>query len=409
MEFISPIINSTKEFLKPKFNFYLVLALAVLGIFMIFGSFLSETSPVVEGVSELEVYYFFLPTCPHCAEQKPIIYELQEEFDEVNFYFYDASLREGSGLFYKMVSEAGLDTSGLGVPATFINGKAFIGVHSKQELGNTIINFQENSFQQEKSVSDAGEVKEDFRSFELPFFGETDLMKFSIPVLAVVLGLIDGFNPCAMWVLVYLIALIININDRKKIWIIVGSFVLASGILYFLFMTAWINIFLLIGYMRSLTIIIGIVALGGGIFSLKEYLTTKGALVCKVGNDDFHKKTSNRIKEIINSPLSISIIFSIIVLAFIVNSIEFACSSAIPAVFTQILAISNLSTFQHYLYIALYTFFFMLDDLVIFGLAAFAVTGTSIGDKYAKYCKAIGGIILVILGLILLFAPNFLR
>ncbi|NTV23751.1 MAG: hypothetical protein HGA85_05250 [Nanoarchaeota archaeon] len=187
-----------------------------------------------------------------------------------------------------------------------------------------------------------------------------------------------------------------------------GSFVLASGILYFLFMTAWLNIFLLIGYIRILTIIIGLVALGGGILSLKEYVTTKGELVCKVGDHKSHKKTMNKIKDIASKPITFGIIISIIGLAFVVNSVEFACSAAIPAVFTQVLAISNISVFQHYLYIALYTLFFMLDDLIIFGMAAFAISG-GIGEKYAKYCKLIGGVIMAALGLIMLFAPQLLR
>jgi putative Mn2+ efflux pump MntP len=116
----------------------------------------------------------------------------------------------------------------------------------------------------------------------------------------------------------------------------------------------------------------------------------------------------NKIDKIVSKPVTIGIVLSIIGLAFVVNSVEFACSAAIPAVFTQVLALSRISTFQHYLYIALYTFFFMLDDLIIFGMAAFAV-GSSLGDRYAKYTKMIGGIIMTVLGLIMLFAPQLLR
>jgi len=154
-------------------------------------------------------------------------------------------------------------------------------------------------------------------------------------------------------------------------------------------------------------LIIGLVALGGGIINLKDYFT-KRALTCEVGDEESHEKTMSKIQNIISQPLSWAIIGSIIILAFIVNSVEFVCSSAIPAVFTQILAISGLSMIQHYLYILLYIFFFMLDDLIIFGLAAFAIS-SSIGEKYAKYCKLIGGIILTILGAIMVFAPHLLR
>lgn len=243
----------------------------------------------------------------------------------------------------------------------------------------------------------------------LPVLGQIRISDYSLPTLAIILGLVDGFNPCAMWVLVYLIGLVLTLKDRRKIWLLVGTFVLASAILYFLFMSAWLNAFLFVGYFRPVTILVGLVAVGGGAITLRDYIKTKGSLVCPV-DDGSKKKTMNKIEQIIFAPLTLATIIGIIILAFVVNSIEFVCSSAIPAVFTQVLALHNLPTLQYYVYILLYDLFFMLDDLIIFGLAVFAVTSaTSLGNKYAKYCKLLGGILLLIIGYILLFAPQLLR
>lgn len=142
--------------------------------------------------------------------------------------------------------------------------------------------------------------------------------------------------------------------------------------------------------------------------SIREYLATEGSLTCRVTDEEEREKTRGRIDEIVRQPLSLSIFFSIVALAFVVNSVEFLCSSAIPAVFTQILALSGLSSIENYLLIALYTFFFILDDMVIFSMAAFAV-GSSFGMRYARYCKALGGTLLATLGLVMLFAPHLLR
>jgi len=397
------ILSTIKEFTKSKFNLGLLIFLLLLGT-----ALLVQPSTQAQETQGMTVNYFYLPSCPDCAEQKPIILELQQEMKDVTFVFYDASSHEGSALFYQMATEAGMDTSRLGTPTTFVGKKPLVGVHSKQEIINAVTDCIEQCKNGGQQTHEAQELSSSFTDFELPFIGRTDLTSFSVPTLAIVLGLIDGFNPCAMWVLVYLIALLINVGDKKKIWVIVGSFVLASGLLYFLFMTAWLNVFLLLGYIKTVTVIIGLVALGGGILSLKEYLTTKGALTCKVGDEKSHEKTMGKMQEIIAKPLSIAVIFAIFALAFVVNSVEFVCSAAIPAVFTQILALSNISTLAQYSYILLYVLFFMLDDLIIFGLAAFAVN-SSFGEKYSKYCKALGGIILVLLGILLLFAPHLLR
>ena len=145
-----------------------------------------------------------------------------------------------------------------------------------------------------------------------------------------------------------------------------------------------------------------------GLNNIREYIRTKGALVCEVGDAESKKKTISKMERIVFSPLSMATVLGIIGLAFVINSIEFVCSSAIPAIFTQVLAVSNLSTLSYYLYILLYVLFFMLDDLIIFSLAVFAVT-SNYGEKYAKYCKIIGGILLICLGLLLTFFPQWLR
>jgi len=400
------LTKTIKDFFSSKFNIYLVIILLLLGGLAFFIT--SEKTVQETTDDKLIVHFFYLPTCPHCTEQKPIYFEVKAERTDITFIEHDASSQEGSQLFFQMARDAGLDTSKLGVPTIFVGKHPLVGVQTKGQIISAIDECINSCKGDEYQTETTQEVKTGFSDFELPLLGRTDLTKWSLPALAVVLGLIDGFNPCAMWVLVYLIGLLIGVKDKKRIWVIVGSFVLASGVLYFLFMTAWINIFLLLGYLKALTIIIGLVALGGGILSLKEYLTTKGELTCKVGDEKSHEKTMNKIDRIISQPLSIAIVFSMIGLAFVINSVEFACSAAIPAVFTQILALSGISTIQHYAYIGLYTFFFMLDDLIIFGMAAFAL-GSSFGEKYAKYCKLLGGIIMTVLGLIMLFAPHLLR
>ena len=247
-----------------------------------------------------------------------------------------------------------------------------------------------------------------FSTLNLPLLGAVRPSDYSLPVLTVTLGLVDGFNPCAMWVLVYLISLIVTLHDRRKIWLLVGTFVASSGILYFLFMTAWLNVFLFLGYLRPLTLIVGLGALGAGILDIREYIQTKGQVVCHLDSVESKKRTMHRIDRIVNAPLTFFTVFSIIVLAFIVNAIEFACSAALPAIYTHTLSLHRLSLLTYYSYILLYTFFFMLDDLIIFSLAVLALE-TSVGQRYAGHCRIIGGMVLLLLGLMMTFRPDLLR
>ncbi|MDD5317456.1 MAG: thioredoxin family protein [Candidatus ainarchaeum sp.] len=395
---IKGAVNSVRGFLGDKFNLGLVVALLVLGAAVYF----SQPSGVQEGTgANVSVHFFYLPTCPHCHEERPIIDELQAEYPQVFFGFHDVSKQDEMMFFVKTAQEHGFEPSA--VPVTLIGNKSFQGVHPKAELEAQL----QSCVDACRNQNATAEVKPDVTKFGLPFLGETNLTAFSLPVLAVVLGLIDGFNPCAMWVLVYLIAVIAELNDKRRVWLIVGSFLFASGALYFLFMTAWLNAFLLLGYIRLVTTIIGLVALGGGILSVKDYVESRGKVACKVVDAESKKATMGRINELAGAPLTWATILGVVALAFAVNSVEFVCSAAIPAVFTQVLAMSSLSAIEHYGYILLYDFFFMFDDMIIFGMAAFAVSG-GMGEKYASFSKIAGGIILLFLGLMLLFAPNLL-
>jgi hypothetical protein len=395
LSWLLSIYNGVTNFLKntfqDRFKRYLIISLIILGIVIGFTS--HGTSTAGEGY---KVYFFYLPACSHCEAQEPFNGKLANTYPAIQIIEHDATTPAGSALLHQMLEELGVEEEPA-FPITIFGNQVF-SWESEDTTGIAI----EEALQQclaGKCPPPTGE--EPRYKINLPLIGEIVLSDYSLPALAVILGLVDGFNPCAMWVLVYLISLIATLRDRKRIWLIVGSFVLASGILYFLFMTVWLNLFLFIGYVKAVTIVIGLVALGGGTLQVREVVKTKGAVVCEVTDEESRKKTMSKVQEIVSSPLTWGILAGIIALAFTVNAVEFVCSAAVPAVFTQVLSLASLTTFQYYGYILLYVFFFMLDDLVIFGTAAFALT-SSLGDRYAKYTRPVGATILIILGLLLL-------
>ncbi len=398
---ITNVTSFFKKIYQDPFKRYLVIALVAIGAVLLLTGQEAAKPSATEG---LEVHFFYLPGCSHCHEQEPFNDKLANEYPSIHFIYHDAMKPEESALLAEMLASVG-EKGNPEFPVTIFGGQAFMGWESEETTGKAI----ETALQQclaGDCPQTGSETPDD--EVALPIIGKIRLLDYSLPALAVVLGLVDGFNPCAMWVLAYLISLIMTLGDRRKIWLLVGSFVFASGVLYFLFMTAWLNAFLLIGYFRPMTIIIGSVALGAGIVNIREFVRTKGAIACEVGDAESRKNTMSRMQKVVFSPLTLGTIAGIVGLAFVVNSIEFVCSSALPAIFAHVLSLSDLSTLQYYAYILLYVFFFMLDDLIIFGAAALAMT-SSLGDRYAKYCRPVGGAILILLGALLLFAPHLLR
>jgi hypothetical protein len=399
------IYNSVVGFLKrtfqDRFKRYLIISLVILGIVI---GFTGQRASIA--AEDYRMYFFYLPGCSHCEAQAVFNAKLESEFPSINITAVDGSTPSGQALLSQMLDELDVEEQP-GFPVTIITvyeDQALIsswvsgGWVSEDTSGEALENAVQQCLTGNCPPATGTTPK---KTITLPLIGTITLSDFSLPTLAVVLGLVDGFNPCAMWVLVYLISVVAMLRDKRRIWLIVGSFVLASGILYYLFMTAWLNAFLAIGFSRAVTTVVGLVALGGGTLQVREVVTTRGAIVCEVTDEDSRKKTMSRVQQIVSSPLTWGILVAIIGLAFTVNAVEFVCSAAIPAVFTQVLSLASLSTFQYYSYILLYVFFFMLDDLVIFATAAFALTSRA-GDRYAKYSRPVGASILIVLGFLLL-------
>lgn len=408
---MSVLRNYLRGVWNEPFKRYVAIGLAVLAAVILIagspvgGTMEPEAPPETSGA--LEVHFFYHSGCPHCRDQEPFNEEIAARYPDVYFVYHDGADPTQYDELLDLIEGTNISEDELDFPLTIVGKRAFVGWISEEESGapieQAIISCLAGDCGGEEPVEE--EVPDEI---DVPLIGQLRIADYSLPLLSIVLGLVDGFNPCAMWVLAYLISILFVLQDRRKAWLLVGSFVLASGVLYYLFMTAWLNAFLLIGYSRPVTVIVGAIALGAGIFNVHDYIKSGGQIVCEVVDADSRKGTMSRIQTLVSSPLNAAAVFGIIVLAFLVNSIEFVCSAALPAIFTQVLALANLSTLSYYLYILLYVAFFMLDDLIIFGAAAFAVN-TSLGERYARFSKPIGGAILLILGVLLLFAPQLLR
>jgi len=304
-------------------------------------------------------------------------------------------------------------TVGAGVPATFVGGRSWIGF--EREVIGREIEEEIARCAREGCPSPLEVIKKNAnitvarKSYivRVPLLGEVELTALSLPALALVLGLLDGFNPCAMWVLTYLIALLLGQRSRSRMWLIVGTFVLASAVWYYLFLSAWLSVFLFLGYLAVARVVVGGIALAAGWFQLKDFVTLPEA-VCKVTDPIGRSRIVRRLEKIARGGATPATIFGIIILAFTVNTIELVCSAGFPATFTGILAMKNLSFIEYNAYIMLYDLFYMLDDIIIFSIATLTLSSVALSGKYARISQLVGGLLMLLLGVLLIFKPEAL-
>ncbi len=240
----------------------------------------------------------------------------------------------------------------------------------------------------------------------LPWGGSLDIASFSLPALTVIIGLLDGFNPCAMWALVFLLSLLINTKDRRRIWIVGGTFILISGLVYYLFMAAWLNAFLFLGYLTFARWIIGLGAIAFGLYNTQQAIKYRGR--CKVASTKSRFKTIEKIKQFAKPRTLPVTLLGVIFLAFSINLIELLCSAGFPAIYTGALSLAQLPAWQYYLYLLGYIIFFMLDDSIVFILAALTMRLVSLHTRLTFISNLIGGIIIIVLGFLLIYKPDIL-
>lgn len=403
-------------------------ALSVLVLFSVFFTTLFARSVLAQEV--VTVHLFHSDGCPHCRDERAFLEEIAPKYPTVEFALYEISKDASAAKLLGKVGEA-LKTTIPGVPFTVIGDQFVVGFGSPETTGVQIERLIEQQQQSQRpdvvkalllestttdipTMTPAVEETEEIvpisvldTSIPVPFFGSISIRTLSLPALTILVAFLDGFNPCAMWVLLFLISLLLGMKDRKRMWILGTTFIVASGLVYLLFMTAWLNFFLLLGYIQLIRLLIGVFAIGVGIYQLRDFYVNKDG-GCKVVPSEKRRPWLERMKKVVGQKQLVFAMAGMVGLAAAVNVVELACSAGLPAIYTQVLAVSGLATWQHYALLLLYIVIFMIDDILIFVIAMTTLQITGIQHKYARYSHLIGGFVIFLLGLLLVFKPEWL-
>lgn len=377
----------------------------------------------VNATTTIDIHLFYSKTCPHCKAEKEYLKNLEKDNDNIEINLYEITDNKDNRALLKEVQDI-IEAPSNYVPYTVIGNKHFQGFSNdtKLKIENTIKAYEKGNYiDVVGGIIDKTITKDNYQELikdkdikvedtvDVPVLGKVDPKAVSLPLLAIIIGTVDGFNPCAMWVLIFLISMLLNMKDKKRMWTLGITFLLTSAAVYLLFMIAWLNIVVSITQIRWIQILISIVALVGAFINFKSYYKEKKKDVgCTVVDEKKRKKIFNKIKKFTTEKSFILAMIGIIALAISVNMVELACSAGLPLLFTQILALNNLAPYQATIYILIYIFFFLLDDLIIFMVAMFTLKVTGITTKYTKYTHLIGGLIMLIVGLLMLFKPEWL-
>ena len=360
-------------------------------IFFTIFIFVSLFSAFSVSAQTANIDFFFSPTCPHCAEEEIFLDNLQKEYPDIIINRYSVFESKNVELLKEYYKNYEVPKSYYGmVPATFTAKEYFIGFTEK--IGEDIKECIDKC--------EIGGVSEENTSF---MDNGIDTNKYSLPVLAVILGTLDGFNVCSLGALVLILGLVLAIKSRKKTLLFGGIFILTTAIVYGIMIFIWYKIFAyLVPYMNIMKILIGLLGIGGGIYFFTQFLKfRKYGPTCEASaGQGIATKFSNKFRESLNNSKNLFLLLgSVFLFALIITVIEFPCSAIIPVAFAGILADANLSGFQHLLYIIIFLSFYMLDEIIVFLIAFFTMKIWLSSSKVITWITLLEAIILIGLGL----------
>lgn len=360
----------------------IVFAIFVLGL--LFAIFNPVSARLADGqAKEIEVDFFYSPACSHCAQQWKFLKELKEKYPEIKIKRLSIYQKDNVELLKEVYKEYNIPSEYYGmVPLTLIDTKYFVGFNKEigENIENCILELMGESCLAECECEKHREPSEgEFTlvslegKIKLPLIGEINIKKYSLPVLAVILGGLDGFNVCSLGALVLILGLVLAPKSRKKVLVFGGIFILTTAIVYGLLIVLWYQIFsLLVPYLRLMQILIGLLGIGGGTYFLREFIKfKKQGPTCEIGTGkQMISRFSSKFQKQLQESRNILLLLGIVLLfAAVITIVEFPCSAAVPVVFAGILSQAHLAGFFYLLYISLFLLFYMLDEIIVFLLA----------------------------------------
>lgn len=370
-----------------KIVLFLRLALVVLLILTLPGR--ADTGS--ETVVILQV--FVRDGCPHCAEAKKYLPHFAREHPNLRIVYHavDTDPRAADELD-RVSRKAGVWPPG--VPTFVVDGRVLVGFVSPKVTGPQLGRLVRGGTNSPGKTEAAG-------------FGNLKVAELGLPLFTIALGLIDGFNPCAMWVLLFLLSILVRLQNRRRMALIAGTFVFVSGAVYYAFMAAWLNLFLVLGLSNLLRWILAAIAMAIGFINLSDFFRASGDYTLAIPEAAKHGIYA-RLRKLLHTNALLSSLLGVAVLAILVNFIELLCTAGLPAIYTAVLAQQGLSPPGYYAYLGLYILAYIADDALMVTIAVAALGSNKLSESSGRWLKGISGMVMLLLGATMLLFPQLL-
>jgi hypothetical protein len=361
------------------------------------------------GETRVNLFFFWSQHCPHCREALPFVQSLPKQHSWLAVYPLEiAQHRNNATLYMQMASALGREARS--VPAFIFCGNMLVGYRDEVTTGARL----ETELVRCHERLESGLAPVESRAqplpapISIPLMGELNIDSLSLPVLTLVLAGLDSFNPCAFFVLLFLMSLMVHARSRPRMLTIGGVFVMVSGVVYFLFMSAWLNLFIVVGQVRWMTLAAGILAITLASINIKDFFWNKQGVSLSI-SDGVKPKLFARMRGLLSADNITTLMIGTLFLAVTANTYELLCTAGFPMIYTRVLTLEKLSQSSYYLYLVLYNIIYVIPLFIIVVTFVLTLGSRKLKESEGRTLKLMSGTMMLGLGFLLVLVPEALN
>jgi glutaredoxin len=368
-------------------------------------------------IPRADIEVFTRAGCPRCDEARRWLDGLRARRPEVTVAVTEVAADPAGRARFRAVAEQA-HAAAVSVPSFWVRGSFVVGFAGAATTGarvEALLAGQERAATpgeeggtcgaEEAAACDDAPAAAD--EVTVPVLGRIRARELGLPLFTVAIGLVDGFNPCATWVLLFLLSFLVSVGSRARMLLVAGEFVLVSALAYYAFMAAWVALFSVVGLSRAVQVALGLFGLVVGAANVKDFFAFGKGLSFSIP-EAAKPGLYRRMRAVVRADSLPVALLAAGVLAVLVNFVELLCTAGLPALYTQVLAAHRLPAWQRYAYLALYDGAYMLDDMILVGVAVVTFRRRKLDEAGGRWLKLLAGTVMLGLAAVLLLRPEWL-
>ncbi len=366
----------------------------------------------------VDVYFFHGEGCPYCALEKAYLAELVVELPNVVVHDYEVyRVPANRELLFAMAAAYGGQVTG--VPVTFIGDYAWTGFgeQTAREIRAVVERYGAAAPATATTAPAAppgtaaaiSDVLPAATVIQLPLIGAVDLGSRSLWLATGLIALVDGFNPCSLWVMALLLAVVINTRSRRRVLLVGLTFLSVAAGVYALFIAGLFSAFALASFAGWIRAVVAVIALAYAAVGIKDYFALKRGLSFTI-DDERKPGIYRRIRAVMGSKASVpATLVATSSMALGVTLVELPCTAGLPVLWTQLVGAAEVPTSAFALLLLLYMLVYLLDELLVFVVAVATMRVARVGERETRVLKLVGGSVMLALAAALLARPEWLE